>query len=388
MGAYEVVDLFSGAGGMSAGFAAHPAFRVVGAADAQLGKPSSPRGSIGCNRTYEANIGVAPVDADLGKADPDDVLAAMGLPRTPDVLLACPPCTGFSRALAVNHTRDDSRNGLVRRVARYVAAIEPQVVVMENARELAMGNYAGHLAALTRDLRGLGYRVSAQVHLLDAYGLPQRRERAVVIASRGDLRTLPDLWDGLELDPKATHVRRAIWGMPPLGAGWRDDTDPAHVAPSLNERSRERLAAIPHDGGGWTDLVGVRDDLLTPSMRDRVARNRLGSHPDVYGRLAWDRPAATVKRECGHVGNGRYAHPEQDRLCSVRELALLQGFPASYEFTGSLANMYRQVGDAVPPLVSHQLAHAVAWMLDGVRPSPESLVLDGTSLTPADITPA
>ena len=76
-------------------------------------------------------------------------------------------------------------------------------------------------------------------------------------------------------------------------------------------------------------------------MARRAARGDFGSHPDIYGRLHWDRPAVTIKRECGHIGNGRYAHPEQDRLCTVREMSILQGFPRDYRLTGSLANMYR-----------------------------------------------
>src|SRR5262249_39699239 len=111
-----------------------------------------------------------------------------------------------------------------------------------------------------------------------------------------------------------------------------------------------------------------------------------GSHPDVYGRLWWDRPAPTIKRECGHIGNGRYAHPEQDRLCTVRELALIQGFPRDYEFdASSLTNMYRHVGDAVPPLIAFQIASAVNWSLTGVRPEPKDFVLPGSSLNPLDV---
>ncbi len=102
--------------------------------------------------------------------------------------------------------------------------------------------------------------------------------------------------------------------------------------------------------------------------------------------MSWDRPAVTVKRECAHVGNGRYAHPEQDRLCTVRELGLLQGFPDTYEFGGgSLSNQYRHIGDAVPPLISYQLAHVVEWMFTGVRPRLPDCVLPGTSLKGDDI---
>ena len=96
-----------------------------------------------------------------------------------------------------------------------------------------------------------------------------------------------------------------------------------------------------------------------------------GSFPDVYGRLAWDRPAPTVTRECSHPGNGRYSHPEQDRLLTVREMALLQGFPADYQFLGSLSFKYRQIGDAVPPMVAEQIARAILSDIDGkLEPAP------------------
>jgi DNA (cytosine-5)-methyltransferase 1 len=121
-------------------------------------------------------------------------------------------------------------------------------------------------------------------------------------------------------------------------------------------------------------------------VRARLALNDLGSHPDVYGRMAWDRPAPTIKRECAHVGNGRYAHPEQHRLLTVREMSLLQGFPADYRFASeSLANRYRHVGDAVPPLISYQLSALVAWMKTGRRPAPREWALPGTSLNDCDI---
>jgi DNA (cytosine-5)-methyltransferase 1 len=144
---------------------------------------------------------------------------------------------------------------------------------------------------------------------------------------------------------------------------------------------------VPHDGGSWADLIRCHDSsvLLTPAMSRRAAIGDLGSHPDIYGRLHWDKPAVTVKRECGHIGNGRYAHPEQDRLCSVREMSILQGFPRDYRLVGSLANMYRHVGDAVPPLISYQLAGLSRWILTGERPAPEELILPGCHLGPADI---
>src|SRR4051794_22906185 len=117
---WTVVDMFSGAGGASYGFHAHPRFRMIGAVDAQIGKPSSGKGSLHCNRTYEANMGVAPLEADIGELKPETLrehLERTAGVSSPTVLIACPPCTGFSRTLNKNHSEDDERNSHVTRCA-------------------------------------------------------------------------------------------------------------------------------------------------------------------------------------------------------------------------------------------------------------------------------
>ena len=128
------------------------------------------------------------------------------------------------------------------------------------------------------------------------------------------------------------------------------------------------------------------DELLTGSMKRIVEARKFGSYPDVYGRMSWDRPAPTIKRECAHIGNGRYAHPVEDRLCSVAEMAVLNGFPHHYQFEGSaLSNAYRHIGDAVPPMISYQLAHLCRWILTNEQPGMQELVLSGTSLRSSDL---
>jgi hypothetical protein len=139
---HTVLDLFSGAGGMSCGFHRHPAFAVVGAADAEIGKPSSGTGTLGCNASFRRNIGVEPLALDLGTVAPEDLRDRLALAERPVVLSACAPCTGFSRMLARNHVVDDARNSLVVRVGTFARAFRPEVIVMENARELLMGRCA------------------------------------------------------------------------------------------------------------------------------------------------------------------------------------------------------------------------------------------------------
>lgn len=394
-GRFTFIDLFSGAGGMSYGFHAHPAFEVLAAFDAERGKPSSPSGSLGCNATYRLNIGIEPTAVDLSAITEDEIQAVRDTllgGADLDVLSACPPCTGFSRANPENHLRDDGRNSLVARTGLWVRILRPKLLVMENAREMLSGNFAEHFGHLKNTLEGLGYVVHSGVHMLNTFGLPQKRERALVVASRveGPVRSLEELWEGFTLEPASVSVRAAIEGLPVLAAGDKDPRDAWHVSPKMGGPTTDRIAAIPADGGSWRDLVDHprMDQLMTPAMKRRVAAKKFGDHPDVYGRMAWDKPCATIKRECSHVGNGRYAHPEQNRLCTVRELALLQGFPRRYKFGGkSLSNMYRHIGDAVPPLISHQLAHVAHWTLTGNKPRLRDCLLFGTPLEHAVIDP-
>lgn len=382
---FGVVDLFSGAGGMSYGFHRHPAFSLIAAADAEVGKPSMGAGSLQCNSTYRLNIGIEPRSLDLSKIEPHQLRGALGI--TGDrisVLAVCPPCTGFSRTNPLNHTRDDTRNSLVRRAALFATALDADIVVMENARELIRGNFKDHYDAFRGHLENCDYNVFGRVYTLSRFGLPQMRERAIVIAVKSGLPlyTLEALWDGWGVMEDALTVRAAFAAIPPWAS--HRTAYPAFSDPAV----ARRLASIPVDGGSWINLLNHPDaeTLLTDAMKRIIRLGRIGSHPDVYGRMAWDRPAPTIKRECAHIGNGRYAHPTENRLCSVREMATLQGFPNEFTFNGnSLANNYRHIGDAVPPLISHQLACLCAWMLTGRQPRLEETLLPGTHLHKDDL---
>lgn len=382
---HNVVDLFSGAGGMSLGFHKHPSFRIIAAADAELGKPSTGRGKLQCNSSYKLNIGVSPCSLDLSEVEPEQIRDALGLgPNTGiSVLSACPPCTGFSRANPANHLRDDHRNSLVRKSAMFAVELSADIMVMENARELIRGNFSGHYEWMQSYLSDNGYNVHGYSYMLSRFGLPQIRERALIIAAKKSLpmKTLDSLWEGWEVSSSAVSVRRAFESIDPSADGY--DVYPRFASKAV----QERVAAIPKDGGSWIDLLRRQDKdrLLTDSMKKNVAAKRFGSYPDVYGRMALDKPAPTIKRECSHVGNGRYVHPIEDRLCSVREIAALQGFPNDYRFNGSsISNLYRHLGDAVPPLISYQIAHTVSWMLSGKRPSILEAILPGTHLRITD----
>lgn len=385
-----VVDLFSCGGGMSAGFAGRTGWRLAAAVDLEVAKPSGKAsGETGCNAIYEANHGLRPISADLATMEPAALLQATGLRRgETGCLISCAPCTDFSRANPDNHMADRDRNTLVGRSGHFATALDPGTFVMENARELITGNHPQHFRRLRERLVGSGYDVRADVHFLSRFGLPQVRERALLMASRvGPARTLEDLWEGWEVAPEIVTVRSALSRLDGWLAEHPDDPDGSAV-PGMRGDVLARLAATPGDGGGWVDVARDPDTrhLCTPDCLRRWEIRDLGSHPDVYGRMWWNRPAPTIKRECAHVGNGRYAHPERNRLLTVREMATLQGFPFTYRFPSkSVANRYRAIGDAVPPLVAWQIAACVEWAVTGRKPDPAEWVMPGTCLRLSDL---
>ena len=387
-----VVDLFSCGGGMSAGFSGRQGWRLAGAVDLEVAKPSGKAaGETHCNDIYEANHGLRPLSEDLMVLAPTDLLDRLGLrPGEVDCLISCAPCTDFSRANPENHLADRKRNTLVGRSGDYVEAFLPSVFVMENARELIRGNHRQHWQGLKARLERLGYEVREAVHFLSDFGLPQIRERALIVASRvGPPKTLEDLWNGWELKRSAITVRSALERLNDWLRNHPDDGTGVAV-PGMSDLVAARLGATPKDGGGWIDVARREETrhLLTPDCLRRWGIGDFGSHPDVYGRMWWDRPSPTIKRECAHVGNGRYAHPELDRLLSVREMATLQGFPYTYRFpVKSVANRYRAIGDAVPPLIAWQIAACVERTLGGQKPSPEEWLMPNTSLRIEDIVP-
>lgn len=351
---------------MSSGFVTK-GFIPIGAADLEVAKPSQGIGSTSCNDTYEKNLGFRPLSVDLADTAPEEISNHFRFkPSDVDVLVSCAPCTGFSQKHSRNHVTDDPRNYLVERTATFAEAWMPKYIVVENVKELILGRHKHHFQNLCRSLDNFGYHIYSEVHDFKSFGLPQSRVRSLIVAKLG----APFHMELETTAPKT--VRDAIGHLPPLSAGATHPSDPMHTAPQLSGISLERIKAIPKDGGSWTDLTEEQAHLRIPSMNIE----KPGSYPDIYGRLAWDRHAPTITRECSHPGNGRYCHPEQDRLLSVREISLLQGFPSNYLFQGNLSSKYRQIGDAVPPLIAEKIATAIIEDADGNAAKPKNLPLE------------
>lgn len=343
-----VVDFFCGAGGVSIGLrAANSArFEIVEGLD------NDPH----CAATYEEMVGATCDTTDIlsfandpGKLD--SKIASWNLKRFDKTLLVgCSPCQGFS-AHRKSIMGDDARRNLFEAFCRIAARVQPDAIFMENVPDLFSKGHWPHFVVGRDLLIESGYEVRSGIYNFAGFGLPQERFRAVVMAFRSkfELPAAP-----LTPDQYRT-VRDAIGSLPPLVSGERDPNDPMHVASTHRESTLATLRAVPKDGGNRPVGVG-------PKCLDRT-REAHGGYTDVYGRLAWDRPSVTITARCRTPSCGRFTHPEQDRGLTTREAALLQGFPAHYRFSGPFDDGFKQVGNAVSPLVGTAMGEFIGSML-------------------------
>ncbi|MFI2649656.1 DNA cytosine methyltransferase [Micromonospora fulviviridis] len=351
-GPIDVIDMFSGCGGMSAGFrlvnAMVPAFRQIAAIDVDTA----------ANRTFEANLGLVPSNVDVHKLahEPellDNLLRSSGRrPGAPLVLIGCSPCQGFS-SHRNKAGETDTRNLLFVDFARIAARLQPDFVIMENVPELLTERYWPVFEAAREILRAAGYHLHLSVHNMAEFGVPQERFRALVLASREPFEPL----GGVLSREHFRTVRQAIGKLKPIEAGEVDPADPMHLTATHRESTIATIRSIPHNGGSRSLSQGPE------SLRLLHARQGKAAYEDVYGRLAWDRPSITITAYSRNPASGRFSHPEQDRGLSVREAALLQGFPRSYQFDGSFDERFRQIGNAVPPMFGAHLGLSVIAQL-------------------------
>jgi DNA (cytosine-5)-methyltransferase 1 len=280
----------------------------------------------------EARFLPKPVE-ELRKEDLEEAL------RVGDVYLlaGCAPCQTFS-TYNQKATPADKRWWLLRHFAKIVKETSPHIVTMENVPGLEKQDVFREFVASF----GERYHVDHWIVKCEDYGIPQRRRRLVLLASRlGPIRLLkPE-----ELSAERSTVRDYLADLPAIEAGQSCESDPFHQASILSPKNLARIrASMP--GGSWKDWEG---SLVADCHKKQTGR----TYPSVYGRMRWDEPAPTITTQFFGLGNGRFGHPEQDRAISLREGAILQGFPKTYRFVPPgkpilKKTLGRLIGNAVP----------------------------------------
>ena len=358
---YKLIDLFCGAGGLSLGFS-----EVFGHSFESVWANDFNRYAAD---TYNANYGNHCVVGDIIELlnDPTTVIPEA------DVVIGGPPCQGFS---LLNRNRDgDIRRSLWKPFMEVVERSKAKIFVMENVPQLLTSDEFNEIAEYAASL---GFSSLAKAKLCAAdYGVPQVRYRAFIIGCRftDPNEVFPPLKTHYNPDQDISNskgyiddpmiwrtVRDAIGDLPdPVGTEIRCDTLPPldlHFGRSPTEISLKRYMAIPKEGMNRVDLLKA-----APEITPNCWKNKTSGGTDLFGRLWWDKPSVTIRTEFFKPEKGRYLHPVKHRPITHREAARIQSFPDSFKFLGSKIEIARQIGNAVPPLLSAQIAGCVEALL-------------------------
>ncbi|WP_043320045.1 DNA cytosine methyltransferase [Microbulbifer sp. HZ11] len=341
--AMTCVDLFCGAGGLTHGFVKE-GLKVAAGIDLDGA----------CQYPYESNNDSKFLERDVSDLTVEELERLFGRAKV-KVLAGCAPCQPFS---TYSQRYDIKRNGrwsLLYEFARLVEGTMPDIVTMENVPTVEKHEVFHDFVA---DLEALGYHVWSEIVDSTHYGLPQTRRRMVLLASLyGPIRMI----DRTHSKPRT--VRQVIGRLPPLNAGESAARDKLHVAAKLSPLNLKRIRASK-PGGTWKDWP---KHLVAECHKAESGR----TYPGVYGRMEWDKPSPTMTTQCFGFGNGRFGHPEQDRAISLREAAVLQGFPKSYKFVAKGDPIHfkvlgRMIGNAVPVGLGQAIAKSIKVHLDEV----------------------
>ncbi len=320
---FKAIDLFSGCGGLTEGMK-KAGFKVIAAVEIDQCAAETYK-----NNHKNVNL----FKQDVRTLDPAIIKTILG--KEPLHLLAgCPPCQGFSsiRRLNKNEPVDDTRNNLIWEYYRFVEALMPLTLMMENVPSLA--DYKP-FQNMVEKLKRLGYsNIKYDKIWTHEYGVPQRRRRLVLVASRiGEI----DIPQG---NKKFKTVRDCIGNIESV----ESTTDLLHkIYPIHTPKVYEKISKIPLDGGSRKDLPA--EYQLKCHMKENVGFN------DVYGRLKWDSFSSTITGGCLNPSKGRFLHPQENRCITAREAALLQTFPKKYKFPTNInkSAIALMIGNALPP---------------------------------------
>ncbi|MFD4000298.1 DNA cytosine methyltransferase [Streptomyces rubiginosohelvolus] len=385
LGKRLAVDLFSGAGGLSLGLE-RAGWTVAAAVDFDQR----------ALETHAANFPGMSLRMDLGNPDERDELVEMLKPATIDLVAGGPPCQPFSRAgrskirsLVEHHGRDphDRRKELWSAYLDVVKRIRPRAVLMENVPDMGLGDDFFVVRTIEEQLEGLGY--ATQVRLVDAwrYGVPQHRKRLILLA-RNDVERF-DWREELEYEQRIT-LRDAIGDLPVLPVVPKERIGqrelPYDRTVELSDFARDMRKRAPRDRVHDHMTRRVREDdakifssmdstTLYSEISPELQRYKADHFTDKYKKLDWTDLSRSITAHIAKDGYW-YIHPDhqQPRTLTVRESARVQTFPDKFRFAGTRSDAFRQIGNAVPPLLGEAAAEALLPVDDvqsaegGLRP--------------------
>lgn len=360
----KIIDLFSGCGGLSLGFMkdGHTVLRAL-EYDANIAQ------------TYKLNHpDVDVIVDDIKNVDTNNTFAR----GDADIIIGGPPCQGFSMAGARirNGFIDDPRNYLFKHYFNIVRTVKPKAFVIENVKgikSMQNGKVFNEILKIFSSeelLDGEPYKLFYKVVKAVEFGIPQKRERMIIIGVRKDNVDFEKAWcdakkDILEMYPDyfmPVTVKDAIGNLPETTVNGIIN-NPIPVSNYQKFLASFGKTISNHNKSNHSGKAIERMQRIGCGENYTVLDEEINSiHSGAYGRLSWDDVAPTITTRFDTPAGGRFIHPVENRTLTPREAARIQSFPDDFEFYGSRTIICRQIGNAVPPKISYFLAR----MLDNI----------------------
>ena len=351
---YNVIDLFSGVGGLSYGFSKIPQFNIVAANEIEED----------ISIAYSLNHpNVKMINCDINDLDQEKLDKALNGQKI-DVVVGGPPCQSYS---TVGKRRMDDRANLFMQYKRILQILKPRAFLFENVTGILSMDKGELFPKIQHEFEEIGYALKYKV--LDAvdFGVPQHRERVILVGFKGSNPfEYPEGTHGEGKKPYIT-LKDAIGDLPVLRSG-----------ESSMEYSRaadnEFLKFVRGSGCGLTEHDAPRNGehliRIMQALKDGESKDDLpedirpkSGYGNTYAKLWWEKPSTTITRNFACPSSSRCIHPRDSRAMSIREGARLQSFPDRFIFKGSLMHIQQQIGNAVPPIFSKKLALAINDLL-------------------------
>lgn len=349
---YRILDLFSGAGGFSLGLEMLPEFQTEVAND------------IMPDALLTLGTNLPNVETILGDILDDSVrkrIVEASKSRKVNMIIGGPPCQGFSnkgKKLGLK----DPRNFLFLEYLKIVEELQPEVFVIENVKAMSTSNAGWFMNEILEKVRKLGYLCSSGILTASDFGVPQARQRTLIIASKQNLVELPSS------DQYAGHpvtVRDAISDLHFLSSGEGADVQAYKYKPKSRyqkEMTHNSTMLFNHKATNHAPIALQKLALIPPEEGKSslpVEMHGKQKFKTTWGRLKWDQLSPTIDTRFDTPSNGTNSHPELMRSITPREAARLQSFPDTFRFYGSKTNIGKQIGNAVPPLLARAVGQSI-----------------------------
>lgn len=356
---YNILDLFSGAGGFSAGLDSLAPFKTVLATDF----------NEDALKTFKFNFPQSEViHGDITENTTKQNIVDSARRLNVNMIIGGPPCQGFSnkgKKLGLS----DPRNYLFLEYLDIVDSLQPELFIIENVKSMLTAADGYFIKEIKKRINDLGYVLNYKVLNSFNYGVPQTRQRAILLAHKSKHLDFP------KVETKETTVFDAISDLQYLNSGEGHDESEYLLNPITDYQKILRKGSnrlFNHKASNHSKIALKKLSMIPPEKgKEYLPKEMLGNQKfkTTWGRLEWDKPSPTIDTRFDTPSNGKNSHPYLNRSITPREAARIQSFPDNFVFKGNKTSICKQIGNAVPPLMARAIGKAILENLSPQRDS-------------------